>query len=510
MIKDTHELQNFNAIQAPKLKGHVKVMFHNPTTGKTETVSEGENIVTNAVGDIFANNIFGAVDNSKMTPIWQTWYGGILVYANPHPSLSPTNYYPQDSTTNPVTAHAGDEVVVSAADDPSRGSPVTSEFTIDATSVKQRWEWTPAQGVGAISALSLTHKDTGNAGLGSTSNAFQAFSPFMEIQAPQLGSISTGFGITANVFTQYDANHGLAFYIGTDGEYSTSNYRFSTSNISIQIKVLGYDKVGLFEGITAIDTNIIKATVQTHVTFYQQPSFYFDYTNKKLWLFSNYTGSASFSNDWIKYTVIDLSDLTDIQEEDWGTETTGSSHLAIHSDASDLAPTSFATGEGGNSNVFFYNIVKNGDYFYFYTTTKPASEWNMYNSGANPYSGFKKIPIGSGAQSSVTFSNPIYTPRSGMANGGLIIYGNSVVNGANAYPITIPSGSVFQTKSSLINSPNKISSFTMPFSYDETRPRPILASKMLNTTLYNLESTQTKTAGQSMVIEYTLTYASGE
>ena len=81
MAKDKTYLTGFNQIKLPKLKGKVKITLHNPTTGKTQIV-EGENIVTNAVSDIYARNFMGAIDYTKTMPLWANWYGGVLCYEN--------------------------------------------------------------------------------------------------------------------------------------------------------------------------------------------------------------------------------------------------------------------------------------------------------------------------------------------------------------------------------------------------------------------------------------------
>jgi hypothetical protein len=131
MIKDTYRLNGFNSVKLPKLKGHVKLTLHNCKNGKNE-VYEGDNIITNAVRDIFANNYLGAIDYSKTMPLWSNWYGGILCYENAFAVDSqtglpdPDDYFPQGDDVNPVTAHAGATVPQDFADDLKRGMPNTA------------------------------------------------------------------------------------------------------------------------------------------------------------------------------------------------------------------------------------------------------------------------------------------------------------------------------------------------------------------------------------------------
>ena len=81
MIKDKTSLTGFNQVKIPKLKGHVKITLHNCRTGKNEVI-EGENIITHAVRDIFANNQLGGIDYFKCMPLWSKWFGGVLCYEN--------------------------------------------------------------------------------------------------------------------------------------------------------------------------------------------------------------------------------------------------------------------------------------------------------------------------------------------------------------------------------------------------------------------------------------------
>lgn len=481
------------------LKGNVKITLHNVHNGKNEVI-EGENIVTNAVRDILTNNYFGGLDNSKFTPLWQHWFGGVLLYKNAHPlvngNLDPDDYYPRDNATNELIAHAGDQAPASAvivSEDYGRGSPASR--VISDGVIKQVWEWTPSQGNGLISALSLTHKDTGNVGLGNKSSSFQAFSPFLIVSGSQLTAINTTYTGEKNVFAQYDDNHGLAFYIGDDEEFSPSKTCFQTTKISVYIKLLGYKKMGLFETTSAVNTNVRKFTVNTSITFYEQPSYYFDYENKRLWLFTNFTAISAISKTNIDYTVIDCENGTEY------------AHGTIVSDTANLAPLSMSRGGGtGSDAISFVNIVKNGNYFYFPTTSE--SGWNWNNLSTNSYNGFKKININDTSdQTQILFSALQYRQRGGMAGGGLTLIDGAVINGTTAYNCTkVFPDTGFQQASALVNQANSISSYIHPFGKDGlgTAPRYIVANKMVNTTKFNLPSAVTKTASQSMIVEYTL------
>ena len=95
MIKDRSSLLRVDGVRFPKLKGHIKLTLHNCRTGKNEVV-EGDNIITNAVRDIFAANYLGGIDYSTMLPLWSKWFGGVICYENAHPlvngALDPDDY----------------------------------------------------------------------------------------------------------------------------------------------------------------------------------------------------------------------------------------------------------------------------------------------------------------------------------------------------------------------------------------------------------------------------------
>ena len=72
MVRDYKRTEEFGMPKLPQLKGHVKLTLHNCKNGKNEII-EGENIVTNAVRDIFLNNSMGGVDYSMLLDLVYTF-----------------------------------------------------------------------------------------------------------------------------------------------------------------------------------------------------------------------------------------------------------------------------------------------------------------------------------------------------------------------------------------------------------------------------------------------------
>ena len=507
MIKDKYELNGFNKVKLPKLKGKVKITLHNCRTGKNE-ISEGENIISSVLLDIFANNYLGGIDYSKLMPLWSNWYGGILAYKEPHnDTTDPTDYFIKGDGVNEVIAHAGDTAPSSAAiiaEDLKRGSPLS--VTRTENSVTQTWEWGSSQGNGQISALSLCHKDVGNAGTGSTSSAFQAFSPFDMIQGSQLTASNLSLLNDDNIFARYDDNHGLFFTIGDVGDFRYGRHTsFATKKLTIYIRRLPYFKAGLYETGHADGTYQRVFTVETTgANMYAQPSYFFDITTKYLWVFYNNTstcGSESgtywwagtWSNNTVSYFVVDCENENIVSE---GT---------IISDTNDLAPLSLpmAVAAGSDYTDYYVNacIVKDGNYVYLPTGTMTAY-WTDYNSYR--VTGYKKININNQAdQTAITFNTTQNAFLSATKIGGLIINAGRVVNNGVGYTCNQQIGE----NNRAFNDMNKISFLAMPIGVGNesgTRTRYLCANKLVNTSLFNLNSAVQKTTAKSMQIEYKL------
>lgn len=507
MIKDDYTPITVGGMRLPRLKGHVQVKLHNCRTGKNEII-EGDNIVSNAVRDIMAANYLGGIDYGQVLPLFSEWFGGILCYANPHPNtegvIDPDNYFPSDDAGNKLIAHAGNVAPSDIADDLRRGSPNTASYQYANGVFTVGFEWGSQQGNcpsgTAIRSLSLTHKDTGNCGLGSVSNAFANYSPLAYINGAQLTDINMS-NLIDDVVAQYDDSHGLAFYIGEEGEYGSgsgsASVRFETNKITVNIRPLPYKKAGLYEKMNAVravgSTQIQSVfTVQIPFNVYCQPAYYFDYTNKYLWIFNNITDVTMAYKQTVDYCVIDCVNRTVTTS---GTITsTGTIPLAPV--ARERTGVVYSQGEQPN-------ILKDGNYVYLPTTANTAYGNDSYING------FRKINLSNAAdQSQISFSTAQMRLRSCMKGGGLIICGGRVINNGVGYSCQDPMySSGDKPYTFAFNQPYSVASYVTPIRplYDITYPRYIVANKMVNTTLFNLPTPAEKTSVKSMTITYTLT-----
>lgn len=505
-----------------KLKGHVKLTLHNCRTGKNEIV-EGSNIVTLAVPTLLSKNLCGAVEADKIfgSALWRKWFGGVLLYEQAHPTiehegvqvLDPSDYYPRSDSLNHVFAHAGQNSIDPEHDDDlTRGNPVSAAFVVGADYVKQVFEWGSTRGNVPdgryIRALSLTHSDVGDAGLGSNTYAFQNFIPFEKISAAAFTQVATPAKClisSETIFGQYDDYHGFCFAIGEDGEYGPSSYFFQTNKVTIYKKLFPFLRAGLHAGWSVPADFTEKFTVtSSNITFYTNPCYYFDYENKRLWLFSNAT-RTSYDKSHISYIVIDCESKTEVD------------HGTITSDTEDLAYLGYVNGNAGYNwqvRALTMAIIKEGNYFYFPTAS----------AAGLPVNGYKRININSQAdQSAISFqaAQSWFTQSVYGGPGRLVSYGGAlnemgtnsgiVVNGGVGYPCKAEglTGNSFNMAYSDPYSPLFFGMGVGGNSNLAYTERFILANKMLNTTLFNLPNPVQKTSSQSMTVEYTLQEVSG-
>lgn len=293
MIKDTTQLHGFNHIKLPKIKGTVEIKLHNPTTGKTE-LYKGENMVTNAIADIFASNYCGALDYRALLPLWSKMYGGILCFrdqlntTDTQEMLAANDYFiPDNDTTNgnPVTAHAGQTTFTSQDDDLTRGNPSNANMSIEDGRATLAWEWGLSAGNGNISALALTHTDVGDAGTGSTSTAFSTMRPVINATLE-----------LKTTYSESSPNTNLISFVGVDGYGYT--FTASGSTVTLVKTPLAYNKAGLVTDSQILETAYterINVSMPSGVSFSYNPDFCYVKSTNSLWLFYNETKSTSLT-----------------------------------------------------------------------------------------------------------------------------------------------------------------------------------------------------------------------
>lgn len=186
------------------LKGHIKLILEDVRDG-TQKVEEVDNLMTNAVASIFERNYCGLADFNQLLPL-RSLYGGVCCFQNVQ-TENADNYYPPNDLVNPLIAHAGD--IANNTGSLLRGSPVSNDFIITDTSIKQVWLWDNTQGNGHIESVSLVPAKLGNMGLKPYDTEFNPLSTFGN---DQLSTNITAWSV--DIAKQYP------FSISNDGKTS--------------------------------------------------------------------------------------------------------------------------------------------------------------------------------------------------------------------------------------------------------------------------------------------------
>ena len=151
-----------DAILHGEIKGKAKIYLKNERTGKTELI-EHDNLVTNAVRNLFLYDYDRSQNFPKMLPIKEL-FGGILCFEDAFENPTANDILVPSESHNKFTACAGDEAHATA--NPYRGNPnaIASGISADGRILTQVWEWQTSQGNGKIGSLCLTSATAGNMG----------------------------------------------------------------------------------------------------------------------------------------------------------------------------------------------------------------------------------------------------------------------------------------------------------------------------------------------------------
>lgn len=511
-------------MKLPDLKGHVKI--YTTKNGKITKCIEGDNVVTNAIRDILANDYLGALDPSKMTPLWKKWYGGIQLYTDPHTNLDADDYFMRDAAGNIAVAHAGHENSSDNAIDPTRGFYDNSQEVITKNSVKQTWHWGPDCGAFSFQGVSLCNTDLGN--YGTNTNAagdgnLKTFFPF-EILSERIANFTGGCNAPDNAAFMIDDTTAGWFTMGQDGEYYNMHSRFETHYITIYKKKIAIRKVGL-QTTRNVDSNrTTHFTIDLGGNIYCQPAFI--YEGGYLWLFSNITGwegtssgdNLTYNSTTMNYWKIDIANQSLVTSGNWP-YFSGLGPCTIEGRGwyDGYAPMYQGT-RSINPCLPHFTFFGN-DLVFFPTCDDPASNGPAPAFHVN---GLKSISLTSGyphanisyVESQYELMNSMSAPFGAPGGSHFIVMPGRVMNALVAYtcddgPLWVDNRHVYITGATqwIFLTPTKPSSYVVPVGTGEsvTLPRYLVANKFLDTTKYNLPEAFTKAADETLTIEYTLT-----
>lgn len=478
-VTDRLKLLDLKGRDFPILKGDVKMTLKNVHNGKTE-VFEKHNLVTNALSDIFGNNYGGLVNYNSFADLYKTYLGGVLVFASALDS-DPTNYGIPARTSNAVTAHAGQTPLTSQNDDTTRGNPDDSATVLTSGSTKLVWEWGTNAGNGQISALGLTHTDTGSFGSGVVSTAQRSLNPYAYVGN---GSRSYSYGDNANCVLGLDGNFAYNFYLVD----STTVHIYKTPINRSKFKLQGEALVPLTDY-----TQMITATLPSSYEIGASGGCYywFDFANNKLVLFGVPTamGTTLYRDDIsLSDGTVTHSSMTVTGAKLWKFRTKLSTWAADYSARHLLVPTP---------------AIILGGYLYLYACSTVANvadkmfKINLSNSADIVEIDTTDAPLFTASEWADEWTR---TSLRTTVLGGLIVNHSFVVNGDKVFPLVSASTDYQRSHNYIFN--DGISSPTLGCNSDINT---ISVCKMFLATKWNLDSTVTKNASQSMTVEYTLT-----
>lgn len=244
--KDKLKKKQVSGVSFPKLHGRTRITLTDVKTGEKE-VFEKDNLVTDAVADIFANNIYGAMNYTDITPL-RDMFGGVFCFEQ---ALNVSAVLPENDDDNKLIAHAGQTAHSSAST--TRGNPngALSEVIQDGKGFKFVWDFATSQGNGTISALALTHKYGGDIGLKPIA---------IETGKTLLTSSSNKTKILTNAASDFPLNFVIAIDLTTGNGLNTvlSGDTLTVNEVNICLTKQGInDEIGAAE---VLDTHEVTLT----------------------------------------------------------------------------------------------------------------------------------------------------------------------------------------------------------------------------------------------------------
>ena len=294
-----------------KLKGVMTIELTDSNTGEVETVTE-ENMITEAVNDIFAYNPFGVHYTTGDTLDEVQWYktllpicpkliGGILLFTKALPEDASTIYPAAD---NLPVAYGGNDV--NSTTNVMRGSLNQTESKATDTGYKFVWEFTPSQGNGTIAAAALTSSWGGQNAFGSAAGTA---STVLKLKAVNLDGIAK--------------TRQQTFYDAVDFDFEKeilTELTFKNSAVIIRKLRVPTFTLGLSEQLNESTTSIIEEKSVAVSTFKFTDSYdavigdFFDGKDGYWYGFSsagNSSGNATVY--WVKISQTDYS----VEEGTW-------------------------------------------------------------------------------------------------------------------------------------------------------------------------------------------------
>ena len=481
--------KNSSGAVLPELHGHTKITLTDVETGKEEVIEE-DNIVTNAVRDLLKRDYYSLINASKILPI-RNMYAGVACFASALDEDADKYEFPSEATAA-LTAYAGDEA--HSTGNTLRGNPNNAESgqTADGRGYKFVWDFSTSQGNGTIASVCLTNKWLGNYGKipyeGETVHPFN----LNMLCGSDLAYVSIHTNnrddcIKCPPIYDPETGEGIAFY-------------YSTGNLEI-INI--YHTPWNFGLNNALNEFKEESSVNVAITSSKWYAGYMDFAYDETNFYFYGVSTTKTSNKYRTLTIITINRSTNAVSysdtlysfENPNTEFLRSNDQSYVHDEHSISPSigsvaylPLTVSALGDSGDFFAKIDLSDpeDIIGFVSGTGLTDKIFIALDMVEPVRISDGLIVGSGyiIDGDTVYPIPNFTSFRGTGSGTSSAYARTILKKGYLYGITSSS------------SPN----------YNRAQKGPILNPYFLST-INVLQSPVTKTASQTMKIEYTITEA---
>lgn len=352
------------------LKGTTVIELTNVKTGEVEVVKE-ENMITNAIAQLFSNNIEGMLFNVQGTsgiswadyhlPICPNSIGGILLFSDALQEDVNNIFAP---SANPCVGYASNNVNSTA--NVMRGSLNLTESGKITRGYKFVWDFATSQGNGTISAVALTHK---RGGVGFVGDTYDAGSRWLQHKNTSIG-IS---GTTSNLYVDavevnFEGDYFYTISMNTANELIIKKVRKCFRNIGLNFSLReGGDEI--LETTTITPTNFINPNASNG-------NGYWDMIDGKdgHWYGFLCSGNSS-GNANVKWIKIKKADYTFTE----GTWTLTNARLTS---------VGYRSGYGGSPSREVRSVIRDGYVYFMHYNRTGVYKVNLNNSADITYIAF--------------------------------------------------------------------------------------------------------------------------
>ena len=493
-----------------KLHGKATLTIKDSKTGKLLHRESHSNTITPAIASIMSSNLSGTLSYGDIMPLVSKLLGGACLFNG---TVDPADIFLPKAEDATLTAHAGQNQTFDAAADPKRGIINTALSGPISNGYKWTWQWTTT-GNGTITDVALTHADTGDFWNESVPNMMAAnFEPCEDICLHNLDG--TIFGYSGEYGLPGDhLENAKKIPIGfLDDVNGVVTIEVDEDNMRFNVYVAKFPGNGAWiwnELGEPYDEYMIPFVVSHPQWGYFENLGYFMYMlafdkeNKKLYAFTN--GSQRVDGSWINKSKDFSYDILDLNT---GIVTSGT----VDCESALGAP------DPDNPNLCFISTFSAGN---------PILTQIVDGSVFLPTDKSQVLRVNlSNTADQELIDNLYVTVGNDQTNNGAVNLGNDRICLLNTYGYKKGDGTyaglpikrenavstVFGPQDKNVRvfaaeqpTPSPIQFLTRSYyGVPDDPPRGAILNKLYMATVFHLENSVTKSASQTMTLEYTLT-----